>query len=424
MFAYVPCVIVQQAASGGTDMPKRAFALLASAFCLAAAAPATVFPEGPGKQIVEERCGICHVVRHARSTDYGARGWPTLVQQMRNIGLPLTDDEYKTVVDYLVAINPMRERAPAKLIAGSAKVTMREWPVATPGAMPRDAAIAADGTVWFTGQFGGILISFDPRSQTLKEHKVRIPFSGPMGLAIDRAGDLWFTANRARYVGKFNPATGRFTEIRMPGPEPLDPSGLVIAPDGMIWFTAQNGNAVGRIDPTSGNLRIIPMPRPATVPFAIEADARGFIYAGERDGHRIARIDPNTLAITEFALAHPDSEPRRMAIGDNGVIWYTDIDRGYLGRLDPATGAAKEWPSPSGPISAPHGIAVIGDIVWYVESKALPNTLVRFDPRSETFQTFAIPSGYAIVRDLAVTANGDLAFAADVTNRIGIADIE
>jgi virginiamycin B lyase len=210
----------------------------------------------------------------------------------------------------------------------------------------------------------------------------------------------------------------------MPGSEPIDPSGIVIAPDGTIWFTAQNGNAVGRIDPASGDLRIIAMPRPATVPFAIEADARGFIYVGERDGHKIARIDPRTFAITEFALAHPDSEPRRMAITDGGVIWYTDIDRGYLGRLDPATGAVKEWASPSGPISAPHGIAVIGDIVWYVESKAVPNTLVRFDPRSETFQSFAIPSGYAIVRDLAVTASGDLAFATDVTNRIGIADIE
>jgi streptogramin lyase len=32
-----------------------------------------------------------------------------------------------------------------------------------------------------------------------------------MGLAIDRAGDIWFTANRGRYVGKVNPATGRFT---------------------------------------------------------------------------------------------------------------------------------------------------------------------------------------------------------------------
>jgi virginiamycin B lyase len=191
----------------------------------------------------------------------------------------------------------------------------------------------------------------------------------------------------------------------------------------MVWFTAQNANLVGRVDPASGALRIIPMPRPDTVPFAIETDSQGFILVGERDGHRIARIDPSTFAVQEFALAHPDSEPRRMAVAANDVVWYTDIDRGYLGRLDLKTGATKEWASPSGPLSAPHGIAVIGDIVWYVESKSLPNTLVRFDPRSEAFQTFAIPSGYALVRDLAVTRDGDLAFATDVSNGIGIADI-
>src|SRR5688572_10161581 len=97
----------------GAEM-SRPFALsIAAALCLSADALGQnrdVFPEGPGKQIVEERCGICHVVRHARSSDYSAEGWRTTLAQMRNIGLPLSDEEFETVAIYLTTINPERPR--------------------------------------------------------------------------------------------------------------------------------------------------------------------------------------------------------------------------------------------------------------------------------------------------------------------------
>jgi virginiamycin B lyase len=83
----------------------------------------------------------------------------------------------------------------------------------------------------------------------------------------------------------------------------------------------------------------------------------------------------------------------------------------------------KEYLSPSGARSAPHGLTTAGNIVWYVESKSLPNTLVRFDPATERFQTFAIPAGYVIVRDIAVTEDGNLAFAMDQVDRIALATI-
>ncbi|MND01670.1 hypothetical protein D3C83_207510 [compost metagenome] len=53
----------------------------------------------------------------------------------------------------------------------------------------------------------------------------------------------------------------------------------------------------------------------------------------------------------------------------------------------------------------------------------MPNNLVRFDPTTERFQSWPIPSGYAQIRDLAVTPEGDIAFATGTTNRVGIADI-
>ena len=87
-----------------------------------------------------------------------------------------------------------------------------------------------------------------------------------------------------------------------------------------------------------------------------------------------------------------------LGITSDDMIWYGDYNRGVLGRLDPKTGQFKEWPSPSGPLSAPYGMAAIGNVIWYNESGANPNTIVRFDPKTEKFQSWALPSGGGAVR--------------------------
>ncbi len=90
---------------------------------------------------------------------------------------------------------------------------------------------------------------------------------------------------------------------------------------------------------------------------------------------------------------------------------YSDYGRGALGRFDPKTGKAREWPSPGRSESGPCGIATVNDIVWYSEAGTQPNTLVRFDPKTKTFQSWAIPSGGGIVRNMMPTRDRNLVLA-------------
>jgi len=140
--------------------------------------------------------------------------------------------------------------------------------------------------------------------------------------------------------------------------------------------------------------------------------------------NKIATIDPQTLAIKEYALPSPDARPRRLTIGPDGMIWYADFSRGYLGRLDPTKGEVKEWLSPSGPKSEPYGIVFTKGAVWYSESNAKPNTMVRFDPGTEKFQTWAIPGGGDIVRNMDVSPDGNPLMANSLTNQLGIVQIK
>jgi virginiamycin B lyase len=130
------------------------------------------------------------------------------------------------------------------------------------------------------------------------------------------------------------------------------------------------------------------------------------------------------MEVREDPLPDAAARPRRIAITSDDIVWYSDYSRGYLGRLDPASGKVTEWPSPSGPKSEPYGISAINDVIWYSESGSTPNTVVRFDPKTAQFQSWAIPGGGNIVRNTSVTPDGNFLLANSLVNGITLVTIE
>ena len=72
----------------------------------------------------------------------------------------------------------------------------------------------------------------------------------------------------------------------------------------------------------------------------------------------------------------------------------------------------------NGAVAAPCGIAAIGEVLWYSESGAKPNTVVRLGPKSEKFQSWAIPGGGNIARNTSVPADGDFVPANSLVNTV------
>jgi virginiamycin B lyase len=62
--------------------------------------------------------------------------------------------------------------------------------------------------------------------------------------------------------------------------------------------------------------------------------------------------------------------------------------------------------------------------VWYSESAAKPNTVVRFDPQSEKFQSWTIPGGGDIVRNMDVTPDGNPVLANSLKNQVGLVEVK
>jgi virginiamycin B lyase len=191
----------------------------------------------------------------------------------------------------------------------------------------------------------------------------------------------------------------------------------------MLWFTLQQANMVGRLHPQTGEIKLVTMPTAKSLPYGMVVDSKGVPFIVLFGTNKVASIDPNTMAVREYMLPNSASRPRRIAITTDDIIWYADYSRGFLGRLDPRSGEVKEWPSPGGPQSQPYGISVAKGIIWYSESAVRPNTLVRFDPRAEQFQTWVIPSGGGVVRNMMTTKDDDLVLACSGVNRVAVVDI-
>ena len=381
-------------------------------------------PEGAGKRIAAASCISCHDASRLSTSGYSREGWQDVISRMMNIGASVEPGNVPVLTDYLARNFPQKPPVAPTLVAGSAQISVAEWAVATRGAFPHDPLATSDGAIWYTGQHASLLGRVDPKSGAIKEYRTTIADSGPHGLVADAAGNIWFTANYAAYIGKLDPKTGLITEYKMPDAKARDPHTPVFDRKGVLWFTVQAGNMIGRLIPRTGEVRLVTVPTAHALPYGMAVNSKGIPFFAEFGTNRLASIDPDTMAIHEYVLANKASRPRRIAITSDDVIWYSDYARGYLGRFDPATGTTKEWASPGGAESQPYGITVLNDVIWYSESGVRPNTLVRFAPGPEKFQTWPIPSGGGVVRNMMPTTDGRLVLAESGVGKVALVDVK
>ena len=61
-------------------------------------------------------------------------------------------------------------------------------------------------------------------------------------------------------------------------------------------------------------------------------------------------------------------------------------------------------------------------MVWYSESGVKPNTIVRFDPKTETFARAKIPSGGGVIRNMVATSDGRVYIACSGVDKVGVVE--
>ena len=411
-----------------TVLPRSATAIAtATLFALlpvpgwaqAPGSPATL-PAGHGKDLVEGVCTVCHRTNEiVRSMGYTKEGWQELTSTM--IDLSKTPEQREQIVSYLAEhFPPGKNPRPARQVDGDTQIAFKQWTMPTLGQRSRDPVQGTDGKIWFVGQFANLIGWINPDTNEIREFP--LPAGAyPHTVTLDREGNAWWTGNKNGTIGKFDPKTEKHTVYNMPDPKVKDPHTAEFDKKGILWFSAQQSDYVGRLDPATGDVKVWKVQTPNARPYAVKIDSKGNVWISCNGAPCLIRINPSTFEIAEFSLPLAGTTVRRLDIDSKDRIWYVNSGRGRLGVYDPDTGNAKEWDSPSGRSSHPYGIVVVDDIVWYNESNVRPDMLVRFDPKTEKFQSWPIPSGgihAGIVRHMRATREGNLLIHQSSTNRI------
>lgn len=113
-----------------------------------------------------------------------------------------------------------------------------------------EIASDAHGTIWATAFNNGLLLSFDPQSETFTPFYA--PFTGTPGglydLIITPNGEIWVTITAENAIARLDLVAKRFIYYAIPTQGSI-PLGLGLGPDHTIWFTESGSNKIGMLKP-------------------------------------------------------------------------------------------------------------------------------------------------------------------------------
>ena len=84
-------------------MLRTGVILIAMVLFYAGPARAQGFPDGPGKEIVQAACSVCHETELITNARRSKAEWTETVQDMVSRGAPLVEGEREIVIEYLAA---------------------------------------------------------------------------------------------------------------------------------------------------------------------------------------------------------------------------------------------------------------------------------------------------------------------------------
>jgi virginiamycin B lyase len=372
--------------------------------------PPPVLPEGAGKAIVEAKCNQCHFLHRLTQMRWTRANWEQKITWMRERihergANDLTPEEQKTVVDYLAKnfsnttpkLDPNGRLSRTLLKGDAAKYIAVDFEGPNPDAAFHDITVDARGVAWVNQLNVYALGKFDPK--TLSFSEIRPPALGVkpgtlahMGPPALGAGDsIWMAdiGGTRRWL-EFNTKTQAFASVLVPDDfkGPISGNFMRAAPDGkMVWTTASTRIVGLNTQTKQFTAYDIPTKNPGAYGMDIAGDGR--VWFVEREANKIGRLDPATGKIDEFKTPGIDV-PRRMGTDWEGNLWVGFHETGKLVKVDQKTGKMTFYEPPtkgSGAYIARPDART--KMIWLTEQTA--DKIARFDPKTETWTEFSLP---------------------------------
>lgn len=320
-----------------------------------------LLPKTKGEDALFQNCFVCHGFQtRMASATRDEDGWRDRVNYMRQnmeINPRFNDETAESVVTYLTSTfgpDSTKPKSPADL--PEYKDTVRSF-------------------------------SDDAMNIVYVEYDVSGSTGLPWSAAPDKEGNFWMPYyGRGNEVGRLNSKTGEVTHFSLPFEQSAGVHSAIPVPDGTVWFTEFFLNKIAHLDPKTKEITEYqdegPVPGERPSKHTIRMDDQGRLWMS---GSPFSSFDPKTKKFTHY-MEVPSTYG--VIVDDQGNVWFAVFTKdGAIGKVDAKTGKLSVWPTNSGPAQR---LQVDSDgIVWFTGRPR--NNIGRFDPKTATFKTFALP---------------------------------
>jgi virginiamycin B lyase len=171
------------------------------------------------------------------------------------------------------------------------------------------------GVLWFTGQ-SGVYGRLDPRSGAMRVF--RAPGgAGPYGITTTPRGAVWYASLAGSHVARIDLQSGKSRILRPPTPA-QGARRIWSDSRGRLWVSEWNAGRVARYDPATRRWREWRLPGSAQ-PYAVYVDARDTVWLTDFATSAIVRFVPSTGRFTSFRL-RAGADVRQL-LGRRGEVW-------------------------------------------------------------------------------------------------------
>lgn len=396
----------------------------------------TIYPPGPGRDIIERTCMGCHTVQmfsynHHRKFASGRptfdkAGWAFTVDRMSTghaFGDPtrlshfdkalLNDEDRDILVNYLAdnfgADSEPRvvqlESEPELDMAALAKAQYVEYRFAATEEMPsrhtHTMGFTVDGFVWVMERGSRNLVWLDPQTGKHKEYPIQ--GESTSALTVDKDGSVWYGG-----LEHFDPKNNLTDEYRFDGPNggALVGGGTsIFDSDGDLWFG--RAGHIAKWDRQTDKVSWWEVPIMRSLTYGLTLDHNGKVWFAMWHNSAVASFDPVTEDFDSYRVtAGEPTNIRRPGVDSKNNVFVSTWgskgrQKGALYRVNPETREIDEFPIGI-PYSNPYDNKPDADDNIWVSTD---NYLVMFDQETEAMTRYPLTTRSDVPR-LAITAEG------------------
>jgi virginiamycin B lyase len=342
-----------------------------------------VYPPGPGRDVAERTCIICHGENFLPGRPGTAAAWTARLDRMmgkanwdrpaasyaegllsyRASALRFSRQDREELLAYLVknfgpdakprAVRIDQEMPLEEAKLGKAMYIEYYLPPDPPGTgtnspeynklqaafvgrrTGQDVRFDQDGNVWLTDRsYPHRLVKLDPRTGVQKDYALPDPKNGIHEVNIDPSGMIWLPEHSGvqpsavKRLLAFNPKTEKFEQAI-----PMDPENVVRNPikwlQSIAFDSRSNiyvgwimGGALSKYDRETKKVSVFPVPQANAIVYGVVADRNDNIWMALWDSGNIAKFDTHNNAWTIFTPPTYPGQVRRLNVDAQNNIWF------------------------------------------------------------------------------------------------------